>query len=161
VPNLVNGAGLPASAFRVVPVNFALRARYTTTNPNTHGWGATGQLTDGSWAADAQHSFATNEDDQFPKAVTVDLEETKTIRQLCFGVPEFGSTKTIVAAVSRDGKTFTDVGRHVFTQSKVETAKLDFVAQPVRFIRLTATDRYEQQVKFPVGFVFLTELEAY
>jgi len=160
-PNLMNGNKLPAAAFCAPePVNLALHAPYTCTNPNTHGYGASGQLTDGSWIADGDHCFASNEDDKFPKDVVVDLQEAREVRRLKFGVPPFGSTKTVLAAISTDGSTFTDVGKHVFSQEKAEIAILNFAPAKARFIRLTYTDRYDKQVIYPIGFVFTTELEA-
>ena len=160
-PNLMNGDKLPAASFAAPKfANLALRAPYTCSNPNTHNYGASGQLTDGSWIADGAHCFASNEDDKFPKDVVVDLQEAKELRQLKFGVPPFGSTKTVVASVSADGKTFTEVGSHVFSQEKAETVVLPFKSTKARYIKLTFTDRHDKQVGYPIGFMFMTELEA-
>ena len=161
-PNLMNGEKLPAAAFRTPgPVNIALKAPYTCSNPNTHNWGANGQLTDGSWVADGSHCFSTNEDDQFPKEVVVDLSEAKTLCKLKFGVPPFGSTKTVIASISEDGKTFTEVGRKEFAQDKAEMATFSFNPFKARYIKLVCPERWDRVVQFPVGFIFMTELEAF
>ncbi|MEN9361571.1 MAG: hypothetical protein RL095_3106 [Verrucomicrobiota bacterium] len=160
--NVVNSEGLPMNSFRTPgPKNLALKAPYTCSNPNTHGWGASGQLTDGSWAADAQGCFASNEDDVFPKEVTVDLGQVQPLKRLVFGVPAFGSTRTLVAEVSADGKTFREAGRQVFEQGKEARATLKLAATPARYVRLKAIDRHPQVKQFPVGFVFISELEVY
>ena len=162
VPNLMNGDKLPAAAFRAPrKVNFALNAPYSTPTPNAYNWGASGQLTDGSWIADAGHCFATNDADTFPKEVTVDLKEVHPLAKISFGVPPFGSTKTVAVAISEDGKTFTEVGKHDFPQGKAETAEIKTNQAKARYIKLTYLDRHEKQVQYPIGFCFTTELEAY
>ena len=160
--NVVNSEGLPMNSFRTPgPKNLALRASYTCSNPNTHNWGASGQLTDGSWTGDGATCFASNEDDVFPKDATVDLGKIQTIHRLVFGVPGFGSTKTLVAEVSQDGKTFQEVGRQVFAQGKEDRTNLKLAATPARYVRLKAIDRHDNANQFPIGFVFITELEVY
>ena len=143
------------------PANLALHAAYTSTNPNTHGFGATGQLTDGSWGADAQHCFATNEDNTFPKDQVIDLGKSCEISSIKFGVPPFGSTKTIVVSISTDNATFTEVGKHEFVQNKADTAVIKTPKTSARYIKLSGTDHHEAEAQYPNTFIFLTEVEIY
>lgn len=160
-PNLTNRSGLPASAFRAPrPVNYALRASYTCSNPNKHGFGASGQLTDGSWVADGAHCFASNDDNTFPKEVVVDLREPCVLREVKFGVPPFGSTRTVIVSASEDGKSYVEIGRHEFAQSKAETAILKANQVKSRYLKLVYPDHHEARVQYSNTFVFTTELEA-
>lgn len=160
-PNLSNKDGLPASAFRAPrPVNYALNAPYTCSNPNRYNWGASGQLTDGSWDANQEHCFASNNEDAFPKEVVVDLGEPRALSEVKFGVPPFGSTRTIVASASEDGKNYVELGKHEFTQSKAETATIKANATKARYIRLVYPDHHAAEVQYSNTFVFTTELEA-
>jgi len=162
VINAANSENLPMNAFQTPgPANLALHAAYTSTNPNTHGFGATGQLTDGSWIADAQYCFATNEDISFPKDQVIDLGKSCEISSIKFGVPPFGSTKTIVVSISTDNITFTEVGKHEFAQNKEETAVIKLPKSAARYVKLSAPDHYESVVTYPNTFIFLTEVEVY
>ena len=162
VVNAANSENLPMNAFQTPgPANLALHAAYTSTNPNTHGFGATGQLTDGSWAADAQHCFATNEENTFPKDQVIDLGKPCEITTIKFGVPPFGSTKTIVVSISADNKTFTEAGKHEFTQNQAETAVIKVPKTAARYVKLSAPDHHEPVVNYPNTFIFLTEVEVY
>lgn len=162
VINAVNSENLPINAFQTPgPTNLALHATYTSTNPNTHGFGATGQLTDGSWTADAQHCFATNEDNTFPKDQVIDLGKHFEITSIKFGVPPFGSTKTIIVSTSSDNTTFTEVGKHEFAQNKEETAVIKVAKPPARYVKLSAPDHHEPVVTYPNTFIFLSEVEVY
>ena len=91
----------------------------------------------------------------------MDLSEAKTLCKLKFGVPPFGSTKTVIASISEDGKTFTEVGRKEFAQDKAEMATFSFNPFKARYIKLVCPDRWDRVVQFPVGFIFMTELEAF
>ena len=162
VHNAINSEGLPMNAFRTPgSVNLALHAPYTSTNPNTQNFGSTGQLTDGSWVSDAQHCFATNDDNNFPKDQVVDLGKSHEITTIKFGVPPFGSTKTVRVSVSVDGTTFTEVGQYVFAQKKVENAVIKLNPTFVRYLKLSATDHHDSEAQYSNKFVFLSEVEVY
>ncbi len=163
VINAFNSENLPMNAFRTPgPINLARHARYTCTNPNVHGWNANGQLTDGSWIADAKQCFATNDEDTFPKDQVIDLGVLCDITAIKFGVPPFGSTKTIVVSVSIGGnETFTAVGKHEFSQNRAETATIKTTATSARFVKLSSTDHHDAVVQYPNTFIFLTEVEVY
>ncbi len=162
VINVANSENLPMNAFQTPgPTNLALHAAYTSTNPNTHGFGATGQLTDGSWTADAQHCFATNEDNTFPKVQVIDLGKSCEITSIKFGVPPSGSTKTIVVSLSADNTTFAEVGKREFAQNKEETAVIKVANPAARYVKLSAPDHHEPVVTYPNTFIFLTEVEVY
>ena len=162
VINAANSENLPMNAFQTPgPVNLALHAPYTSTNTNTKGFGAAGQLTDGSWVADAEHCFATNEDNTFPKDQVIDLGKSHDITTITFGVPPFGSTKTIVVSVSTDNNTFTETGKHEFTQNQAQTAVIKVPGTSARYVKLSGADHHEAVVQYPNTFIFLTEVEVF
>ncbi len=147
-------APLPADAGR----NFALNRSFVASDPNA-GWDK--GLTDGSWEGNNLHTFATGAQDAFPKTVTVDLEKSYLLSLVRLGVPSLGSTKTIKVAVSADGKSFTEVGSYVFSQSKAERHLYTFAPVAARYVRLTYPDHYAEMVAFAPNYVFTTEFEAY
>jgi len=160
VPNLMNKEGLPASTFRVVPKNLALNKPYNTNAPNKHNYGIKG-LTDGSWALNnGTNCFATNDQAKFPKHVTVDLQQDCKLNNIRFGVPPYGSTKTVKVLISSDNNKFTEVGSHTFKQKKEERFNLALDVS-ARYIRLVYVDYYPKKIQFPQTFAFTTELEVY
>lgn len=140
--------------------NLALRKKYDCSDPNKYNWGL-GGLTNGSWTADAQNCFATNDAPTLPKHVTIDLEQPARIGTVLAGVPPFGSTKTITVAVSLDGKEFKEVGSHEFSLRKAERWTWSFAPVEARYVRLIYPDRHEQGVDYPNTFAFTTEVEVY
>ena len=140
--------------------NLALHKPYTSNAPNNYGYG-TGGLTDGSWEANGDHTFATDDADTFPKTATIDLGAVTSLGAVRVGVPPFGSTKTIQVSVSADGRAFTPVGSHVFQQRREERHLYRFPAVSARYIRLTYPDHYSAEADFSNKFVFTTEIEAY
>ena len=140
--------------------NLALGKKYVTDNPNTYGYGI-GALTDGSWVADGQHTFASDDKPAFPKSVTIDLEQPSSVGAVVVGVPPFGSTRTITVSLSADGQKYQDVGSHVFTQHNEERHQYRFPPVTARYIRLTYPDHYAEEAGFNANFVFTSEVEAY
>ena len=140
--------------------NLAVGKKYVTDSPNTYGYGA-GGLTDGSWAADGQHTFASDDKATFPKSVTVDLEKAASVGEVVAGVPPFGSTKTIAVSVSADGAKYTDVGAYAFSQHDEERHQYRFAPVTTRFVRLTYPDHYAEEAGFNANFVFTSEVEVY
>ena len=140
--------------------NLALGKKYVTDSPNTYGYGA-GGLTDGSWVADGQHTFASDDKPTFPKSVTIDLEAPASVGAVMVGVPPFGSTKTVTVSVSPDGQKYIEVGSYVFSQHDEEKHQYRFAPVTARFVRLTYPDHYTEEAGFNANFVFTTEVEAY
>lgn len=140
--------------------NLAQGKKYECSNPNGYNWGI-GGLTDGSWAGDSKTCFATGDAGEFPKTVTIDLEQPTTIATVIFGVPAFGSTKTVTVSISEDGKTFKDVGSHEFSLRKEERYTASFAPAAARYVRLTYADHYPDEVNYPATFAFTTEVEVY
>lgn len=167
IPNLMNKDGLPATAFHTHwPVdpdlgeNFAKGCSWTSSDKNSYGWD-TG-LTDGSWASFAPNCYATSNTDTFPKHVTIDLNQARMLNLILVGAPEIGSTKTVAVSVSSDGRSFREVGRHVFDLGKAARASVSFADTEARFIRLTYVDHHAQLAgNFPNTFAFTSEVEAY
>ncbi|HEY0072837.1 MAG TPA: GDSL-type esterase/lipase family protein [Abditibacteriaceae bacterium] len=140
--------------------NLAQGKPYTASDPNKFNWGI-GGLTDGSWEATSQHAFATGDAAQFPKNVTIDLQQVTRVGTVTFGVPGFGSTKTVQVAVSADGQNFTDVGQKEFALRKEERATIAFPVKEARYVRLTFADHYAEEVGYTPTFGFLNEVEVY
>jgi sialate O-acetylesterase len=167
IPNLMDKDGLPATAFHThwptdpdLGPNFARDCKWLSSDKNVWGWD-TG-LTDGSWSTRAPNCFATSNTVTFPKDVTIDLKQPKTLNLIRFGTPEIGSTKTVAVALSTDGKSFREVGRHVFPFGKAGQAAISFPDAEARHIRLTYLDSHSQESGgFPNTFAFTTEVEAY
>lgn len=167
IANLMDKDGLPATAFHTHwPVdpdlgeNFARGCTWESSDKNNYGWD-TG-LTDGSWASFAPNCYATSNTEQFPKHVTIDLKQARTINLVSLGVPEIGSTKTVAVSISSDGREFREVGKHVFDLGKASRAGISFPDAEARCIRLTYLDHHAKMAgNFPNSFAFTSEVEAY
>lgn len=152
----VKATGLPEN----VGPNLALGKSYTSSDPNVYNYGS-GGLTDGSWSGDEPHTFASGENDVFPKTTTVDLGKAVSISHVLLGVPAFGSTKTVNVSVSSDGQNFTDVGSYMFSPQKEERHVYAFPATDARYVRLTFPDHYPNEYGYHTNFVFTSEVEVY
>ena len=140
--------------------NLARGRPYVASDPNRYGWGA-GGLTDGSWEGSAAHCFATGDDPKPEKSVTVDLGSVRKLSSVRFGVPSFGSTRTVALQLSKDGKKFDEVGRHEFPQRKAERWTRSFTPTHARWVRLVYLDRHPETVDYAPAFAFTTELEVF
>ena len=140
--------------------NLALHKPYTSTDPNVYDYG-TGGLTDGSWSGEGPHTFASGENDAFPKTTTIDLGAIQRVSKVRLGVPAFGSTKTITVSLSADGQNFTEVGSHVFSLATERRHTYSFAPVSARYIRLMYPDHYEEEAGYHRNFVFTTEAEVY
>lgn len=162
-------AAIPVShSFEIVPTlpdptgpNLAQGKSYDTSAPNKYGYGM-GGLTDGSYEASGQHTFATDDaTDTFPKTATIDLGAATSVGAVRVGVPPFGSTKTVEVSVSADGTTFTPVGRYAFSQRHEERHLYKFPPVTARYVRLTYLDHYNVEADFGNYFMFTTEAEVF
>ncbi len=154
-------AAWPSAPLRAAPpVNLALHCEYTSSDPNVYGWEQPG-LTDGAWGADATTCYATGKSPDFPKTVTVDLRAVQTVSNVVFGVPPFGSTRTVDVSVSADNARFTSLGTHVFAQGLTQRAVVSGPPTPARYVRLTYVDHYPDALKVPATFALTSELEVY
>ena len=164
-PNLMNQEGLPAPAFLAgkapVRVNLALNMPFECSDPNRYGESWRKGLTDGSWAADALHCFATSSGAEFPKHVTIDLQTVQSVNKVVFGAPGFGSTKTVKVALSTDGKQYTDMGTVEFTLGKAEKKTVGCGDVETRFVRLVYVANHQQQLTYDPNFAFTPEVEVY
>lgn len=165
-PNLMNKEGLPAAAFHThwpdepgLGRNVARQRPFTSSNPNPHGWNA--GLTDGNWHGAAGTCFATGAAPDFPKHVTIDLGRARQVQAVRFGVPGFGSTRTVAISLSEDGREFHEAGRHEFAPKTEARQELRFDKRPVRFVRATFPDHHPKQDHYNENFSFLSELEVY
>ena len=142
------------------PVNLALHCEYVSSDPNVYGWEVPG-LTDGVWGADATTCYATGKSAAFPKTVTVDLRAVRSVGSVVFGVPPFGSTRTVDVSLSVDGTHFSVAGSHTFEQGSAQRAVVTGAQTDARYVRLTYQDHYPDTLKMPGTFVFTSELEVY
>lgn len=138
--------------------NLALHKKYESSDPNRYNYGV-GALTDGS--TDAAHVFATGDANQFPKHVTIDLENVASVGAVELTVPSFGSTKTIEISVSVDGQEFNSVGTHQFALGRESTYLYSFSPTRARFVRLTYPDHHPQFNGFSPTFSFTSEVGVY
>lgn len=144
---------------RNLGMNLALSKPYKCSDPNKSGWD--GGLTDGFWMMRKGHTFATGTSGKFPKHVTIDLKMSAFITDVHFGVPNYGSTKTVAVSVSYDGVEFTEVGKHTFTQGKAESHLISFAPVLARHVRLTYLENYTEKRNFNPNHGFTTEVEVY
>jgi serine/threonine protein kinase len=135
-------------------VNFAWKKPFVSSDPNLRGWN--------SGLTDKSHIFATAETPQFPKSVTIDLQEPDHLANVAVSVPDFGSTRTISVSLSMDGSHFQTVGKYTFAVGKSGRHVYAFPPASARYIRLVYPDHYPQSVKgYDPNFVFTTLVEAY
>lgn len=139
--------------------NLAQGKKFVSSDPNARKWGE--GLTDGSWVAGRGTTYATGNSKTFPKTVTVDLEEAKTLGNIALGVPPFGSTKTVSVSISVDGTDFTEVGRTTFAAAQEKQHLFNFQPVSARFLRVTYLDYYPETHGYQATYAFTTELAAY
>lgn len=139
--------------------NVALGKPWQSSAQNTYGWDR--GLTDGSWASGNGTTYATNDQNAFPKTVTIDLGEAVEIDRIVTGVPNFGSTKTVEVEVSVDGASFLKVGRYSFAVRKEEKRLFTFERIKARRIRLTYVDHHAESVGYSPLFAFTTDVQAF
>jgi hypothetical protein len=135
-----------------------LNKKFVSTSPNKYKWDG---LTDGSWVPTAPTCYATDQDDVFPKSVTIDLEKSSKIASVVIGIPAFGTTKNVEVSISTDGTTFKPVGTNQFEQRKEVKYTYSFPAADARYVRLTYKDHWDEQVNYPKEYVFTEEVEVY
>ena len=138
--------------------NLALNKKFVSSSPNKYGWNG---LTDGSWVGQSPDCYATDEDDAFPKTVTIDLEKTASIGSVVIGIPVFGATKTVEVSLSTDNKTFTAVGSNQFDQKKEVKYTYKFAPTDARYVRLTYKDHWDDGNGYSNTYVFTEEAEVY
>ena len=168
-PNLMNKEGLPTPAFssdidkRILPEgnNYALNKPYVSSDENRHSDSWKQGLTNGNWATDSLNCFASNNSPSFPKYATIDLQKSETISRVYFGVPNYGSTKTVQIEISTDGENFKPVGKHEFAFKTVENVLIDFEPQQARYVRVAFLENYQEAAGYDKNFVFMTEVEVY
>ncbi|RYG68727.1 GDSL family lipase [bacterium] len=140
--------------------NLALRKTYVVSDPNVFNYGY-GALTDGSFSAVDNHTFATGDKDTFPKTATIDLGEASKINQVLVGMPPHGSTKTVKVSISTDGQKFAEVGSFVFPYAAERRRTFRFPTATARYVRLTYPDHYPDEAGYNKNFSFTSEVEVY
>lgn len=138
--------------------NVAFGKPFTSSHPNSAGWLG---LTDGSWAEDSTHTYATSTARRGGKFVTIDLEKTHAVTHVRMGVPAFGSTKLVVLSLGEDGSKFTPVDEYEFAQGRTQEHTFVFPSRPARYVRITYIDAYEKKIRYNIWCGFTTEVEVY
>ncbi len=163
VPFSVEALASSGQEIETIPATFgrnlALGKPWRSSAPNPYGWDS--GLTDGSWAGGNGTTYATDDQNTFPKTVTIDLGALAEIDRVAIGVPDFGSTKTIEVSVSVDGTTFRKVGRYAFTIRKEEKRLFSFEPMKARQVRLTYLDHHDEPAGYPQPFAFTTDVQVF
>lgn len=168
--NLYNKEGFPAVPFRTD--SFERMGRGTVSGigvgkphvcnqPILNGkWGG---LTDGNLQDDNQHAWASNGSMDFPKHVTVDLQGLYDLDAIRVHNSAMGGTKTVEIQVSRDGKTFSSIGKTEFANYTMDVFGIDpEKLSRATHVRVVFPDIHETSFMRKVnGFVFLRELEIH
>jgi len=139
--------------------DLALNKSFISSDSNVSGWNS--GLTDGSWQAEREKTFATGNSCVFPKSVTVDLATPTRIGYVVTGVPPYGSTRTVDVSLSANGSRFTQIGEYVFSQKKAENHLFEFAPVRARYVRLTYTDHYPDAAGFDPTYAFTSEIAVY
>jgi len=114
--------------------NVALHRPYICTSDVMDGW--TG-LVDGVTDSDSGPGcFATSNDVQFPKTVTIDLERPCTIDRIAVHNSTNGNTRGIAIFCSEDGEQFERLREFIFPQSQALTLNHRFNDRPAQFVRV-------------------------
>lgn len=180
--NLFNKEGYPAYPFRTddsnpnMPrdvriasggrPNLALNKPWKSETPNalTKTRGVYGALTDGVFNTENDRNiFSTEYSTNFPKDVTIELGSVYPVDTVLVCNSTVGGTKTVEIALSKDGASWTEAGKTVFTNYSDERWTLK-MAKPVdtAFVRVRFADVYEIGfMKKPSGHVFLREVMVY
>ncbi len=105
-----------------------------------NGW--TG-LVDGVSDSDtAPGCFATDNSDDFPKAVTIDLQRPCTIQRVSVHNSTNGNTRGIVIYCSNDGVQYEKLREFIFPQDKALTLNHRFNDRPAQFVRVEFTNTW-------------------
>jgi acyl-CoA thioesterase I len=141
--------------------NLAFGKSYISSSRNKKdGWqeGLTdGKKTKKDQADSIIGGYATGPDPKFPKTIVMDLEaNVEASRVLLYNMAKYG-TKTVTVSVSTDGKSFEEVGTHVFKKSDGKVYNYKFPKQKIRFVKIAFIDCY----KMGHYYLFLREVEVY
>lgn len=114
--------------------NVALHRPYICTSGVMEGW--TG-LVDGVADSDSGPGcFATTNDSQFPKTVTIDLERPCIINRITVHNSTNGNTRGIAIYCSEDGEQFEKLREFIFPQGQALTLNHRFQDRPAQFVRI-------------------------
>jgi sialate O-acetylesterase len=166
--NLYNEEGFPAVPFRTddfermgtgTVSGIGVSKAHVCNQPILNGkWDG---LTDGNLGDNNQNAWASDGSMNFPKHVTVDLEGLYQLDTLRVHNSANGGTKTVEVQISKDGETFTTVGKTEFENYTMSVFTVDEKKlSPATHVRLVFPDIHETSFQRKVnGFVFVRELE--
>jgi hypothetical protein len=120
--------------------NVALGRPFTCSTEIMDGW--TG-LVDGITDSDSGPGcFATSNDHDFPKSVTIDLQRPCNISHVAVHSSENGNTRGIIISCSQDGVKYETLREFIFPQAQPLTLNHRFNARPAQFIRVEFTNSW-------------------
>lgn len=142
------GAGLPVvltaalmlTAAAWAGENVARERPFVCSTDILEGW--TG-LVDGVVDSDsAPGCFATSNDNQFPKYVTIDLQQPHKINRIAVHNSANGNTRGIIISCSLDGQHYEQLREFIFPQGEPITLNHRFNDRPAQFVRVEFTNTW-------------------
>lgn len=138
--------------------NVALHRPYVCSVDVMDGW--TG-LVDGVTDSDSGPGcFATSNDVQFPKTVTIDLERPCTINRIAVHNSTNGNTRGIAIFCSEDGQHFEKLREFIFPQAQALTLNHRFQDRPAQFVRIEFANTWGGGLGGD-GVIFVREVEVF
>lgn len=120
--------------------NVALHRPYTADCEIMDQW--TG-LVDGVVDSDTSPGcFATGNEDDFPKTVTIDLQRPCSINRIAVHNSTNGNTRGLVISCSEDGVNFEELRQFIFPQAQPITLNHRFQDRPAQFVRIMFTNSW-------------------
>ncbi len=124
----------------VAQENVARDRPYEVSTGVMGGW--TG-LVDGVADSDsAPGCFATDDADDFPKTVTIDLQRPCNINRIAVHNSGNGNTRGIIISISEDGTDYEKLREFIFPQGEPITLNHRFNDRPAQFVRVEFTNTW-------------------
>lgn len=114
--------------------NVAVDRPFTSSTGMLEGWSG---LVDGVVDSDsAPGCFATTNDNDFPKHVTIDLQLPHNINRIAVHNSANGNTRGIIISCSLDGENYEELRQFIFPQGEAITLNHRFNDRPAQFVRI-------------------------
>jgi len=138
--------------------NVALNRPYICGTDIMGGW--TG-LVDGVTDSDSGPGcFATADEPDFPKAVTIDLQRPCGINRIAVHSSTNGNTRGIIIYCSQDGVRFEKLREFIFPQAQAITLNHRFNDRPAQFVRVEFTNTWRGGLGGD-NVIFVREVEVF
>jgi len=121
-------------------VNVALHGSLIESSRNPFGWHG---LVDGVTESDLRPGcYATENDNKFPKFVTIDLGAPHEISKIVIHNSRNGNTKTVNLYTSLDGQKFAALWTHIFPRDKQYAFTHEFPPRKARYVKIEFADTH-------------------